>query len=159
MLKFVHVTHPTGHCQCKILVWWSWVMGHAKQFQMVQYCYWWWQNKPSPLKHEISEQWEGVWQQDQDRSLVKLVSAGPVVWTSKRLQPDQTAGCSCMLFKIKNCQRPSTTGLVAISCNWFWVLLKNPHILSLFWRETAQKCMRYGQNDMLQQNPTLCNVL
>ena len=32
--------------------------------------------------------------------------------------------------------------------------LENVHILSLFWRETAQKWMRCGQNDMLWQNPT-----
>ena len=55
-----------------------------------------------------------------------LVSAGPVVWTGKRLQLDQTTtkcnqttGCSCMLFRIKYCQRPSTTGPVAIGCSRF----------------------------------------
>ena len=84
----------------------------------------------------------------------QLVSAGPVVWTKK--DHNQTTGYSCMLFRIKNCQNPSTTRPITIGCSQF---LKNPHILSLFWRETAQKCMRYGQNDMLQQNPTLCNVL
>ena len=36
--------------------------------------------------------------------------------------------------------------------------LKNLHIFSPFWGETDQNSMSYGQNDMFQQNPTLCDI-
>ena len=38
------------------------------------------------------------------------------------------------------------------------ILLLNTDILSQFWNETVQKCLSYGQNDMLQQHPTLFNI-
>ena len=57
-----------------------------------------------------------------------IVSAGLVAWTEKRLQPDWTAtecnwtaGCSCMLFRMKNCQRPSTTSFrYSSKIHTFW---------------------------------------
>ena len=60
---------------------------------------------------------------------LRLVSAGPVAWTGKRLQPDwtatkcnQTTGCGCMLFGIKNHWKLSATGFrYSLKIHTFWV--------------------------------------
>ena len=79
-------------------------------------------------------------------------------------EPDRTAKSRTRqlqfgVFRNKNHIKTHATGSVRVGCNRFTVLLKNAHILSLFWGLTDQNCMICGQNDMLRRNPTLCDFL
>ena len=98
--------------------------------------------------------------------LAQLVFEGPVHTTGKKPQlnrtepqKNRTVSCSLGLSEIKNRLKPHATESVRTGSNRFLVALKNVYILSLFLRETGQICMFYGQNDMLRQNPTLCDIL
>ena len=100
------------------------------------------------------------------RCLMGIAFEGPVLWTGKRPKPDQTKPIRTRpnrlqfaTFEKKNRFEPHATGPVRTSCNRFMVPLKNTHILSLFWRETSQYCMSYGQNDMFWRIPTFDDIL
>ena len=90
-------------------------------------------------------------------SLVHTTGKKPEL-NQTELQKNWTISCSLSFSEMKNILKPLATEPVWTDCNQVSVRLNNAHILSQFWRETGQNCMFYGQNDMLHQNPTLCNI-